>query len=433
MSAPYKLLIHSANQIVQVVSNGETAVSGQQTRNLSTIDPGPGDGGCIVIGRDGNIAAVGLNSDIKDAYMGKCENVYDATNQSIIPGLVDGHTHPVWAGDRVNEFAMKLAGASYMEIHEAGGGINYTVEQTRNCSEDHLYDLFKKRLYELMRSGVTLAECKSGYGLDFDTEERMLRVINRATHDSEVKMDVSATYCGAHAIPKGSTAEEATRDIIDNQIPKLKALCDSWELHIDNIDVFCEKGVFDVTQSKGILEAGMSAGWKLNFHAEEFNCLHSVEMGAQLKASAMSHLEEISDEGIQAMAENGCVATVLPSTAYLLHLKSPPVRKMIESGVPVALGTDFNPNAYCLSMPMIMNLACVNYGMTMPQALYAATINAAASLGKSTTHGSIEVGKLGDLVVLDTTRWEHLIYRIAGTADLVKHVIKSGEIVYSKD
>ncbi|KAF6032626.1 AMDHD1 [Bugula neritina] len=285
-----------------------------------------------------------------------------------------------------------------MDIHNAGGGIHSTVQSILKASEDELYTLFKSRLLQLLKSGVTLVECKSGYGVDFQSELKLLRVINRGLRDPEVKSDISVTYCGAHAVPRGKTAKEATEDILTNQIPKLKELCDKGELHIDNIDVFCEK------DTKAILKAGQSAGWKLNFHAEEFVRLHSVEMGAELNATAMSHLEEISDEGIKAMAEKGCVATILPTTAYLLHLKPPPVRKMIEEGVPVALGTDFNPNAYCLSMPFVMNLACVTMGMTMNETLAAATLNSAASLNMSATHGSIEVGKVADAVIVDSPR-----------------------------
>ncbi|KAF6037359.1 AMDHD1 [Bugula neritina] len=241
-------------------------------RLLPTIQGNADDGCCLVIDYKGKFAAIGLNSEIKSAYGDRCEEWYDATGQSVVPGLVDGHTHTVWAGDRVHEFAMKLEGATYMDIHNAGGGIHSTVQSILKASEDELYTLFKSRLLQLL---------------------------------------------------KGKTAKEATEDILTNQIPKLKELCDKGELHIDNIDVFCEKGY---TQ-------GWPISWlETELHAEEFVRLHSVEMGAELNATAMSHLEEISDEGIKAMAEKGCVATILPTTAYLLHLKPPPVRKMIEEG-----------------------------------------------------------------------------------------------------
>ncbi|XP_064632778.1 probable imidazolonepropionase [Lineus longissimus] len=423
----YRLLIHSAKQVVFVAKNGEKVLVGDGQK-VAIMESEGIDGISIVIDKEGNIKEIGEDTEMQKKYSPEeFDQTIDATGLCILPGLVDGHTHPVWDGDRVHEFAMKLAGATYMDVHKAGGGINFTVERTKAATEEQLFTSFRERLDRMLAAGTTLVECKSGYGLNLETELKMLRVIERAKHD--LPIDVSSTYCGAHSVPKGYTASEATDDIINVQIPHLKALIDGGELSVDNIDVFCEKGVFDVDQSRKILVAGKKIGLNINFHGEELNLLNSAQMGAEIGAMAISHLEEVSDDGIDAMAKAGCVATILPTTAYILRLKQPPVRKMIERGVPVALGTDFNPNAFCLSLPLVMHLACVNLHMTMDEALIGATLNAAASLGKATTHGSIEVGKVGDFVILDAPRWEHLIYQMAGHDHIIKYVVKNGKIV----
>jgi len=370
-----------------------------------------------------------VTSGIKDLQF---ETIYDADGGCVIPGLIDGHTHPVWAGDRVHEFAMKLAGATYMEVHEAGGGINYTVEHTKKASEEELYTLLADRLRRMIKSGTTTAECKSGYGLDVQNEVKMLRVLEKAK--KELPIEISSTFCGAHSVPKGMTSDEATENVIDVQIPEVIELIKTGKLGVENIDVFCEKGVFNVEQTKSILKAGKDQGnFRINFHGEELNYLGSVEMGSNdLKAEAISHLEEVSDEGIASMAKHGTVAVILPTTAYILRLKPPRVRDMIDNGVIVALGTDFNPNAFCLSMPTVMHLAAVNLRMSLNETLAASTINAAHSIGRSKTHGSIEVGKVADLVIVNAPRWEHLVYQFAGYDHIIGAVIKRGKVVYEK-
>ncbi|XP_023345291.1 probable imidazolonepropionase isoform X2 [Eurytemora carolleeae] len=384
----------------------------------------------VAVDDDGMIAECGKQEKVLAAYPETCfTSVIDAQGGSVLPGLVDGHTHPVWAGDRVHEFALKLSGASYMEVHQAGGGINFTVEKTRASSEQELLKLLIPRLERMLKSGTTTVECKSGYGLEVDTEIKMLKVLELARR--EVPIEISSTFCGAHSVPKGKSAAEATADVVENQLKAVLSANKSGELNVENIDVFCEKGVFEIEDSRTIMMAGQREGLRLNFHGDELYPLGGAELGAKLGAQAISHLEEISDEGIKAMAESGSVAVILPSTAYILRLKPPPVRKMIEDGVIVALGTDFNPNAHCLSMPVIMHLACVNLRMSMNEALAAATINAAHSIGRGATHGSIQVGKVGDLLILNEKKWEHLVYQL-GDNSAVQFVVKKGNIVYTK-
>lgn len=317
-----------------------------------------------------------------------------------------------------------------MDIHKTGGGIGFTVQHVRRATEEELYETFRERLLRMLRSGTTLVEAKSGYGLDVESEMKMLRVIEKAK--KELPIEISSTFCGAHSVPKGSTPEEATDNVINRQIPKLQELMKNEEINVDNIDVFCEKGVFGLDETRRILEAGKAAGLALNFHGDELHPMKAAELGAELGARAISHLEEISDEGIQAMSAASVIAVLLPTTAYILRLKCPPARAMIDSGVPVALGSDFNPNAFCLSMPLTMHLACVNLRMTMEESLVAATINAAASLGRSHTHGSLEPGKVADMLVIDAPRWEHLVYQLGGHDNVIKFVIKNGKIVHRK-
>lgn len=263
----------------------------------------------------------------------------------------------------------------------------------------------------MLRFGTTLVEAKSGYGLETETELKMLRVISAA--DRLHAVDLVATFCGAHSVPRGSTVAAATEDVIERQLPAVLAARDAGEIVVHNIDVFCDKGIFEAPETERILRAGVAGGLAINFHGDELNYVGAAELGGALGALAISHLEEISDAGIAAMRVRPTFAVLLPTTAYVLRIKPPPARRLIEAGVPVALGSDFNPNAHCLSMPHVMNLACVTMRLTMAEALAAATINAAGSMGRADAYGSIEPGKWANFVLIAATRWEHLVYEIA--------------------
>eukprot|EP01083_Nonionella_stella_P071048 190564_1 len=401
----YRAVVKNAKQLV-VVGGGCRPKCGVELDQVEIIE-----NGSMVIGPDGNILAVGSDAEIMAKFSeASFETEIDASGKVILPGLCDAHTHPVWSGDRVEEFAMKLDGATYMDIHKKGGGIGFTVRHTQSSPQNELEELFLSRAARMLKQGTTLMEAKSGYGLELDTELKMLRVLHNAKQ--KTPMEIVCNYLGAHSVPHGSTPEAATRDIVDNQIPKVKELNERSEISAEFIDVFCEQGVFSTDQSREILNAGKDAGMKLNFHGDELHYTGSAEMGSEIGATAISHLEWVSDEGMKAMAHKGVVGVLLPTTAYTLRIDPPPARKLIDAGVPIALGSDFNPNAHCMSMPTVMNLACVTMRMTMPEALNAATINAAASMARSSTHGSLEVGKSGDFIVLNAPRWEHLIYQL---------------------
>ncbi|XP_060082225.1 probable imidazolonepropionase [Ylistrum balloti] len=426
-----RLIVKNARQVVQVRKYPVLKVCGEGMQRVDTLQEEGGDGISVVSNSCGKIIFIGKESERKQKYIeSESTRIIDASGKCVLPGFVDAHTHPVWAGDRVHEFAMKLAGATYMDVHKAGGGIHFTVEHTRKASEEELYHGLKQRLNSMLKTGTTLVECKSGYGLNKETEVKMLKVIERARR--EMPIGISSTFCGAHAVPKGGHPEDATIDVISVQLPCILDMMKKKELAVDNIDVFCEQGVFDIDQSRRILTEGKNMGLQINFHGDELHPLEGAKMGAELGALAISHLEEISDSGISAMVEAGSIGVVLPTTAYILRLKPPPVRKMIESGMAVALGSDFNPNAFCSSMPLVIHLACVLLRMSMPEALIAATLNSAAALGKSNTHGSLIEGKCANMVIIDAPRWEHIIYQLGFHDNLIDFVVCDGNVVYEK-
>eukprot|EP00112_Aurelia_sp_Birch-Aquarium-sp1_P021103 Seg5599.1 transcript_id=Seg5599.1/GoldUCD/mRNA.D3Y31 product="putative imidazolonepropionase" protein_id=Seg5599.1/GoldUCD/D3Y31 len=272
----HQLIIRHARQIVHVCKKAELMLKGSEMSHVAISEDEKGLS--LIVGKDGNIIDFGADQDIANRYK---DCVYDkeinADGKTIMPGLIDGHTHPVWVGDRVHEFAMKLAGATYMEVHQAGGGINFTVEHVRKASEDDLYVSLIERLRRMVKSGTTLVEAKSGYGLDVESEVKMLKAIERAKKSFK-DIEISSTFCGAHSVPRGKSMEEATKDVIDVQIRKIKELNSSNDLSVENIDVFCEKGVFDTDATRRILKAGKDAGLAINFHGDELHPMQSGEM-----------------------------------------------------------------------------------------------------------------------------------------------------------
>jgi len=386
--------------------------------------------GSMIVGTDGRIVAVGPADEIEKKYKNvEADHVLDAKGKCILPGLIDGHTHPVWSGDRVGEFTMKLAGKSYMEIHKAGGGIGFTVRHVRETSEKDLYHSLMDRLDRMLSHGTTTLEAKSGYGLDLKNEVKLLKVLHQAKLSHPI--EVVGNYCGAHSVPSGSTAKEATKDIIENQLPEIKRLKDAGEISPELIDVFCEKNVFEIEDSKKILLAGKKiAQLHASFHGDELTYLGGAEMAGEIDAVSVAHLEHVSEAGIKALASKNIVAVLLPTTAYILRIAQPPARKLIDQGAIVALGTDFNPNAHCLSMPFVMNLACILMKLTPNEALVAATLNSAASLLRSHEIGSLEVGKFADFLVLNSPTWEHIIYQLVDPP--IEAVYKRGSCAYQK-
>ncbi|WP_204464407.1 imidazolonepropionase [Shouchella xiaoxiensis] len=375
---------------------------------------------------EGRIVMVGPDTDVWNAYEASGKNgakVIDASNQIVTPGLVDPHTHIVFAGSREEEFEMRLQGAAYMDIMNAGGGIHSTTRSTAAATEAELETAARERLDEFLRHGVTTIEAKSGYGLTLENERKQLRVAK--TLDESHPIDIVSTFMGAHAIPleyKENT-DEFVRIIIEEMIPVVA----KEGLAVFN-DVFCEKGVFTPEQSKRILEAGKQYGLVPKIHADEIVSYGGAELAAEVGAISADHLLQISDEGIEQMAKAGVIGVLLPATAFFLMEPAAKARKMIERGVAVALSTDRNPGSSPTeSMPFVMNLACLTMGMTPKEVISAATINAAFAIGQAEDVGSLEAGKKADVILWNAPNYTYLQYHVG--VNMVDTVIKNGEIV----
>ncbi|MEK4530186.1 imidazolonepropionase [Solibacillus sp. FSL W7-1472] len=371
------------------------------------------------------IAMIAPLDEIKQEYphlVGSAE-VIDARGKIVMPGLVDCHTHLVHGGTREHELNMRLAGRSYMDIMNEGGGIHYTTTKTREASFDGLYNKTVQHLNEFLRHGVTTVEAKSGYGLDLENEIKQLYVVKKLQEEHAV--DIVSTFMGAHAVPKEykGNEDEFVKIIIEQMIPKVA------ELGLAEFnDVFCEKGVFTPAQSRLILEAGKAYGLTPKIHADEIEPYEGAELAAEVGAISAEHLLVASDEGIAAMAKAGTIAVLLPGTAFFLRAPYARGRLMVDSGVPVAISTDFNPGSSpTISLPFIQNLACMNMGMTMEEVLCATTINAAHAIKRADEVGTLEKGKQADVLILDVPNYKQLQYFYG--MNHTDTVIKAGDVV----
>ncbi len=393
-----------------------------EMRQVGLIEDG------VVAIEDGKIIYVGQGQLPEDIKTDETTVIIDGRGKVVTPGLVDSHTHLVHGGSRENELAMKLKGVKYLDILAAGGGILSTVNATRNATFQELYDQAKKSLDRMLSYGVTTVEAKSGYGLDdFDTEIKQMEVAIKLGEDHPI--DVISTFMGAHAIPsRYKDNPDLFVDVIKNEmIPEvakrgLAKFC----------DVFCEKGVFTVEQTKDILETGKQWGLLPKVHADEIETLGGAELAAEIGCVSADHLIAASDKGIKMMAEKGVIGNLLPGTSFNLQSgKLANARKMIEEGVAVALSTDYNPGSCPTeNMQLIMSFASIMLKMTPEEVLTAATINGAASLKLEEEIGSIEVGKKADIVVFDAPNFEYIIYHFG--VNHTDKVIKDGKVVFSK-
>lgn len=349
-------------------------------------------------------------------------SVIDAGGRLVTPGLVDAHTHLIFGGWRQNEFGLKLRGASYLEILEAGGGILSTVKATRAATEEELAEKAGQALKEMLSYGVTAVEAKSGYGLDRETELKQLRAIRRLNQDGP--MDLAATYLGAHALPAEykENREEYLRLLTEEWIPEI-----AREGLAEFCDVFCEKGVFTAEEARRILEAGKRHGLIPKIHADEIEAIGGTELTPELGAISAEHLIVCQESGIRALAKGGTIACLLPMTSFYLGASFAPARAMIEAGVPVAVASDFNPGS-CpgLNLQLAMTIACLKYRLTPEELLTAVTLNGAAAMNRADRLGSLEVGKQADLVIWQAKDLEYLPYRLG--SNLAEAVVKRGEI-----
>lgn len=390
----------------------------QQGENLKLSD------GAILI-KDGIIAAITSGGQLPCAEE-DADTVIDAEGKLVTPGLVEGHTHMIFGGYRQHEIPMKLKGAGYLDILRAGGGILDTVRKTRAASFEELYDKTEGFLDEMMGLGVTTCEAKSGYGLDFDTEVKMLEVLKKLNADHP--MDVVSTFMGAHAIPEEYKAKENGADaFIDMLCEKLLPYVKEHDL-ADFADVFTEDSVFNYEQSKKYLDCAKELGFGLKIHADEIEAIGGSVLAGEIGAVSAEHLISINEEGLASMAKGGVTAMCLPATSFYLGANFAPARRMIELGIPVAIASDFNPGSCpSLNLQFVMNLGCLKYKMMPEEVLTAVTINPACAIGMGDKVGTLEVGKQGDLVIWDAPDMDMLCYRFG--SNLALEVIKKGELV----
>jgi imidazolonepropionase len=413
------LLIVNANELVTLGGNNQKPRIGKQMLDLGIVR-----NGALAV-KDGTIAAVGSTSEIAKVY--KAENVVNANGKTVLPGFIDPHTHLVFAGSREDEFQMRVEGVPYMEILDAGGGILKTVRETRRASVEKLVENGTETLNAMLEHGTTTVEAKSGYGLTTKDELKMLEAIQRLNEMHTV--DLVPTFLGAHAVPPefSNSPEDYVSLVISEMIPKVagKGLAEFC-------DVFCERGVFTLDQARRILVAGKNSGLKPRVHADEISLLGGTELAASVGAVSADHMLFSSDKGIKAMAEKGVLATLLPAAAFsLMSGRYADARKMINSGVPVALGTDFNPSCWVENQQLVIAFACHFMKLTPAEAITAATINAAHAVCRAGEIGSLEVGKKADVIVLNGPNHKFLGYRFG--VNLVDKVIKNGRLVVDNE
>jgi imidazolonepropionase len=382
---------------------------------------------------DGEVAAVGPTEEVTARYPpADATTAVDAAGRAVVPGFVDSHTHAVFAGDRSDEFAAKLRGATYQEILDGGGGILRTVRATRAADDDALLARLLDHLDAMLAGGTTTVEVKSGYGLDVATELRLLSVVDRA--DDAHPVDVVPTFMGAHAVPEGRSTANYVDEVVDEQLP---AVADQGVAAF--CDVFCEEGVFSVEASRRVLEAGRDHGLAPKIHAEEFVRLGGARLGAELGAVSADHLLHADGDDVVALRDAGVVPVMLPGTAFGLGSDHADARAFRDAGAPLAVATDFNPNCFAPRMGFAATLACVEMGLSPAESVRACTRGGALALGAGRPSafpdgppldpesGTLRVGAPGDLLVLDASTHVHIPYRFGET--VVRTVLKRGRPV----
>jgi imidazolonepropionase len=404
-----KLLVRDLAQVVSPAGTGSPLRGPEQMSAVEVVERG------YVLCEDGRVSAVGRMSDL-----GRVEGEVaelDGTGRVAVPGLVDCHTHACFAGDRVDEFSRRAAGATYEELHAAGGGIVSTVRATRAAGEEGLAEALDDHRAWMLAAGTTSFEAKSGYGLDHDTELAQLRVVRAAGG--------VPTWLGAHAVPPEFDDADAYLDFaLGEVLPEAAELAEA-------ADVFVERGAFDVAQARRYLEAARGAGLALRLHADQFTEAGGIPLAIEIDARSVDHLEATGPDGVAGLARSDVTAVLLPIAALFLGRPMPPGRALLDAGAIVALATDFNPgSAFCESLPVAMTLGCTQLGLGPEAALSASTVNAAHVLGRADRIGRIAPGYSADIVLLETTDWRHLAYHFAG--DLVACVVKDGAVAWAR-
>lgn len=417
------LLIHSAAQVV-------TCAADAPKRGAAMQDVGLISDGAVVV-KDGRILAIGPTESIRERY--SAGQTINASGKVVCPGFVDPHTHVVYAGDRIDEFEQRIRGATYMEIMAAGGGIVSTMRATRRASVDELVEATLPRLEQMLHLGTTTAEVKTGYGLDLESELKMLEAI--AALDLAQPIDLIPTFMPAHAVPPEFNGRSAAYIdwVITEMIPAAAAWYKKSHFVEDGrplfCDVFCEQNAFDLDQSRRVLEAGLAHGLPAKIHADEFTSLGGVGLAVALGATSVDHLDATTAEDMALLANSNVVGIVLPAVNFNLGSHDyADARALIDAGAAVALSTDINPgSAPCPSVPLVLALATRYQRLLPAEALNAATINAAYGVGLADRIGSLAPGKQADLLVLNCMDFRQVTYQLGG--NLVEMVVKNGRIV----
>jgi imidazolonepropionase len=413
------LIIENASELATPQGGRQKPLAGTQMQESRIIK------NAALAVKDGKIVEVGKTAFVTSAF--KAAETIDAGGKTVIPGFVDPHTHLVFAGSREKEFELRLKGSSYMEIHRQGGGILRTVRETRHASEDELIHNCKRTLDIMLEHGTTTVEAKSGYGLTIKDEIKCLRVIQQVREAHTV--DLVPTFLGAHAIPLEyeGKADDYVRLVVESMIPSVASAGLA-----EFCDVFCDDGAFTLEQARRILNAGVKHGLRPKLHADELTPFGGAELAAETKAVSAEHLLYSSDAGLKMMAKQDVIAVLLPAASFtLMTQRYAAARDMIELGVPVALGTDFNPSCWVESQQLVIAIACRQLKLTPAEALVASTLNAAHAINRSAEIGSLEKGKKADVLILDAPNHSFLGYRF-GT-NLVSKVIKEGKLVVDLD
>ncbi|MDD8017839.1 MAG: imidazolonepropionase [Bacteroidota bacterium] len=408
------LFITNIGQLVTVASNGKRCKTGKQMRELHILE------NAALLIENGIIKKIGNANELKPV---EDIDVVDVEGKVVLPGFVDSHTHTVFAGSREHEFAMRAEGKTYQEIAEAGGGILSTMNATREASKRDLYRLAERRLTDMLRHGTTTIEIKSGYGLSPEAEMKILEVMNDLKRDHYATL--VTTFLGAHAFPP---------EYKNDHNGYVEKICNYMLPYIAErnlamfVDVFCEKGYFDLHQTEQIILEAKTHGLIPKLHADQLSSFGAAELGAKHNAISVDHLEQLTDASIEVLKNSQTVATVLPAASFFLNHPYAPARKIIDAGIPLAIATDFNPgSAMCYSMQIMLTIACTQMHMTPEEAITAATLNGAAALGLSQEVGSIEVGKQADVVVYDVKDYRYIPYHFG--VNHVWKVVKNGVVL----
>lgn len=412
------LIIHGAGQLLTCASP-DGPKKGSAMLDLGIIE----DGAVAVV--DGKIAAVGKSAEILSEY--KSDNVHDAEGRVVLPGFVECHTHLVYAGDRLNEFELKIKGAEYLEILAAGGGILSTVRQTREASMSDLVEQSLPRLDKMMSHGVTTCEIKTGYGLDYATELKMLEAIIEISRSHP--MDIVPTFLPAHAVPPEykDRADEYVEVICEEMLPSVAELFDVKMAPAGIfVDVFCEKNAFDLAQSERVLRKAKGLGFGIKAHVDEFTNLGGARVALALGASSIDHLDAISEAEVRLLAASNTVGVVTPTVNFNFGSKEyANARGLIDAGCAIAVSTDYNPGSAPCPSPLMAMAIAARYQKLLPaEAINGATVNGAFATGVAHQAGSIEVGKNADMLVCDTWDFRELVYEFGG--DLINTVLKGG-------